>query len=70
MIQTRQCCHTHDQSHRFAGNRGLFPTLSPEKADVFSNAFESTLQKLVQMMGECRLILLIRSWKSHPYLLH
>ena len=25
MIQTRQCCHTRDQSHRVAGNRVLFP---------------------------------------------
>ena len=61
MIQTRQCCHTRDQSHWIAGNRVLLPTLFPEKADMFSNAFESTLQKVVQTMDSCRLILLIRS---------
>ena len=64
MIQTRQCCHTRDQSHRIARNRVLLPTLSPEKADMISNAFESTLQKLVQMMGACKLTLLIRSFSA------
>ena len=64
MIQTRQCCHTRDQSHRIAGNRVLLPTLSPEKTDMISNAFESTLQKLVQMMGACKLTLLIRSFSA------
>ena len=60
-MQTRQCCHARDQSHRIAGKSGSFPTLSLEKTDMFCSAFESILQKLVQMMGACRLILLIRS---------
>ena len=42
---------------------------------MFSNPFESTLQKLVQMMGACKLILLMtilecKRVESHPYLLH
>ena len=37
MIQTRQCCHARDQSHRIAENRVLFPKLwSREKTDTSS----------------------------------
>ena len=61
MIQMRQCRHARDQARRIAGNLVLFPTVHPERAEIFSNAFWSTLQKLVRMMGACGLTLLIRS---------